>query len=205
MSVSFLVDEPTGTPLAQLLLAHGAGAPMDSPFMDLLAAALAARHVRVLRFEFPYMAERRETGRKRPPNPMLVLQSAFRDQAGRVDAPFYVGGKSMGGRVASMLAAEIGASGFVCFGYPFHPPGKPERTRIDHLQELDCRGLIVQGTRDPFGKPNEVAGYTLDPALRLHWLESGEHDFKPLKASGLTQQGLITEVAEVAAGFMRGI
>ncbi|GGE45159.1 hypothetical protein GCM10007421_19140 [Halopseudomonas oceani] len=205
MSVSFLVDEPTGAPLAQLLLAHGAGAPMDSPFMDLLAAALAARHVRVLRFEFPYMAERRETGRKRPPNPMPVLQSAFRDQAGRIDAPFYVGGKSMGGRVASMLAAEIGASGFVCFGYPFHPPGKPERTRIDHLQELGCRGLIVQGTRDPFGKPDEVAGYALDPALRLHWLQSGEHDFKPLKASGLSQQGLITEAAEVAAGFMRGI
>ncbi|MEL0169522.1 MAG: alpha/beta fold hydrolase [Pseudomonadaceae bacterium] len=205
MTVSFLVDEPAAQPVAQLLLAHGAGAPMDSPFMNLLAAALAAHGVRVLRFEFPYMAERRETGRKRPPNPMPVLEAAFREQAARLDGPFLVGGKSMGGRVASMLAADLGAAGFICFGYPFHPPGKPERTRTDHLQQLQCRGLIVQGTRDPFGKPEEVATYGLDQALALHWLESGEHDFKPLKASGLTQEGLIDEAAIAAAAFVRAL
>ncbi|WP_341706879.1 alpha/beta fold hydrolase [Halopseudomonas sp.] len=204
MTVSFLVDEPAVVPVAQLLLAHGAGAPMDSPFMDQLAAALAARGVRVLRFEFPYMAERRATGRKRPPNPMPALEAAFREHAAQVKGPYFVGGKSMGGRVASMLAAEIGAEGFVCFGYPFHPPGKPERTRTEHLQQLQCRGMIVQGTRDPFGKPGEVAEYDLDQRLRLHWLESGEHDFKPLKSSGLTQQGLIEEAASVAATFMQG-
>lgn len=202
MTVSFLVDEPAAQPVAQLLLAHGAGAPMDSPFMNQLAAALAVQGVRVLRFEFPYMAERRETGRKRPPNPMPVLEAAFREQAARLDGPFFVGGKSMGGRVASMLAADLGAQGFVCFGYPFHPPGKPERTRTEHLQQLQCRGLIVQGARDPFGKPGEVATYGLDQALQLYWLESGEHDFKPLKSSGLTQEGLIDEAAIAAAAFV---
>lgn len=204
MTVSFLVDEPQTAPVAQLLLAHGAGAPMDSLFMNQLAAALAVRGVRVLRFEFPYMAERRSIGRKRPPNPMPVLESAFREHAGQVNGPFFVGGKSMGGRVASMMAADLGAQGFVCFGYPFHPPGRPERTRTEHLQQLECRGMIVQGTRDPFGKPDEVAGYGLDQALRLMWLESGEHDFKPLKASGQDQQGLIEQAAEAAVAFMQG-
>lgn len=204
MTVSFLVDDPVAAPVAQLLLAHGAGAPMDSPFMNLLAAALAERGVRVLRFEFPYMAERRTTGRKRPPNPMPALEATFREQIAQVDGPCFVGGKSMGGRVASMLAADLGAQGFVCFGYPFHPPGKPERTRTEHLQQLRCRGLIVQGTRDPFGKPDEVAGYDLDQALQVRWLESGEHDFKPLKSTGLTQQGLIEVAAEAAAAFMQG-
>tara|TARA_R110000764_G_scaffold44215_2_gene99587 strand:- start:931 stop:1344 length:414 start_codon:yes stop_codon:yes gene_type:complete len=134
---------------------------------------------------------------------MPVLQDHLRELCRELDQPFFVGGKSMGGRVASMLAAELGARGFICFGYPFHPPGKPEKTRTAHLQQLSCPGLIVQGTRDPFGKPEEVAGYALDARLDVHWLDSGEHDFKPLKASGRTQQTLISEAAEVAAGFCR--
>lgn len=199
---SVLTDQPADEPVATLLLAHGAGAPMDSPFMEQLAAALSARGVKVVRFEFPYMAARREDGRKRPPNPMPVLEQCMRELAAEMSGPSFLGGKSMGARVASQLAAEVGAAGFICFGYPFHPPGKPERTRIEHLQQIACPGLIVQGTRDPFGKPEEVAGYPLDPALQLHWLESGEHDFRPLKASGRTQQMLIEEAADVAAEFM---
>ena len=126
----------------------------------------------------------------------------MREQAAGVSGRLFLGGKSMGARVASQLAAEVGAAGFVCFGYPFHPPGKPERTRIEHLQQIGCPGLIVQGTRDPFGKPDEVAAYPLDPALQMHWLESGEHDFRPLKSSGRTQQMLIEEAAGAAAEFM---
>ncbi|MEO1829579.1 MAG: alpha/beta family hydrolase [Pseudomonas sp.] len=199
---SVLTDQPAGEPRATLLLAHGAGAPMDSPFMTQLAAALSAQGVKVVRFEFPYMAARRDDGRKRPPNPMPMLEQCMREQAAGVSGRLFLGGKSMGARVASQLAAEVGAAGFVCFGYPFHPPGKPERTRIEHLQQIGCPGLIVQGTRDPFGKPDEVAAYPLDPALQLHWLDSGEHDFRPLKASGRTQQALIEEAAGVAAAFM---
>lgn len=204
MSNSVLFDEPEGAPLATLLLAHGAGAPMDSPFMQQLAAQLAVRGVRVLRFEFPYMAARRVDGRKRPPNPMPVLQTHLRELCATIGAPLFVAGKSMGGRVASMLAGELGAQGFVCFGYPFHPAGKPDETRIAHLLELGCSGLIVQGTRDPFGKPQEVATYAMDASLQLHWLDSGDHDFKPLKASGRTQQQLIAEAAERTAVFIGG-
>lgn len=199
---SVLTDQPAGEPRATLLLAHGAGAPMDSPFMTQLAAALSTRGIKVVRFEFPYMAARREDGRKRPPNPMPVLEQCMRELAAEISGPLFLGGKSMGARVASQLAAEVGAAGFICFGYPFHPPGKPERTRIEHLQQITCPGLIVQGTRDPFGKPEEVAAYPLDPSLQVHWLESGEHDFRPLKSSGLTQQALIEEAAAVAAAFM---
>lgn len=199
---SVLTDQPAGEPRATLLLAHGAGAPMDSPFMTQLAAALSARGIKVVRFEFPYMAARRDDGRKRPPNPMPMLEQCMREQAVGVSGRLFLGGKSMGARVASQLAAEVGAAGFICFGYPFHPPGKPERTRIEHLQQIGCPGLIVQGTRDPFGKPDEVAAYPLDPALQVHWLESGEHDFRPLKASGRTQQMLIEEAAGAAAEFM---
>ncbi|MEH6566987.1 MAG: alpha/beta fold hydrolase [Halopseudomonas sp.] len=203
MSNRLLTDEPAVPVVANLLLAHGAGAPMDSPFMNLLAEQLAARGLRVLRFEFPYMAARREDGRKRPPNPMPVLQQHLRELSAEVSEPLFLAGKSMGGRVASMLAGELAVRGFVCFGYPFHPPGRPEKTRIAHLQQLNCPGLVVQGSRDPFGKPQEVGAYPLDPSLKLHWLEGGEHDYKPLKASGRTQPQLIAEAAEVAAGFCR--
>ena len=201
---SVLTDQPAGEPRATLLLAHGAGAPMDSPFMTQLAAALSTRGIKVVRFEFPYMAARREDGRKRPPNPMPVLEQCMRELAAEISGPLFLGGKSMGARVASQLAAEVGAAGFICFGYPFHPPGKPERTRIEHLQQITCPGLIVQGTRDPFGKPEEVAGYGLPGNVRVHWLASGDHDFKPLKRSGLIQADLIEESAVAAAGLIQG-
>ena len=202
MDVPELLTDGPADARHTLVLAHGAGAPMDSPFMAVFAASLAARGLRVVRIEFPYMAARREDGRKRPPNPMPVLEQCMGELAAEISGPLFLGGKSMGARVASQLAAEVGAAGFICFGYPFHPPGKPERTRIEHLQQIGCPGLIVQGTRDPFGKPEEVAGYPLDPALQLHWLDSGEHDFRPLKASGRTQQVLIEEAADVAAAFI---
>ena len=195
-------------PVATLLLAHGAGAPMDSPFMESLAAALADRGIQVVRFEFPYMQRRREEQRKFPPNRAPQLLEAFARQVASVERsglPLWVGGKSMGGRMASMLAAE-GASeidGVVAFGYPFHPPGKPENTRTEHLASLAVPMLICQGGRDPFGKPEEVKGYSLDEGIRVQWLEGGDHDFKPLKRSGRTQQQLIEEAASRVLAFMQ--
>ncbi|MAX54774.1 MAG: alpha/beta hydrolase [Alcanivoracaceae bacterium] len=195
-------------PVATLLLAHGAGAPMDSPFMESLAAALADRGIQVVRFEFPYMQRRREEQRKFPPNRAPQLLEAFARQVASVERsglPLWVGGKSMGGRMASMLAAE-GASeidGVVAFGYPFHPPGKPENTRTEHLASLAVPMLICQGERDPFGKPEEVKGYSLDEGIRVQWLEGGDHDFKPLKRSGRTQQQLIEEAASRVLAFMQ--
>lgn len=194
-------DPPTAKLEATLLLAHGAGAPMDSPFMNQLALALSACGVRVARFEFPYMSARRAEGGKRPPDPMPRLLDAYRGVVASVDGPVIVSGKSMGGRVASMLADELGARAAVCFGYPFHPPGKPEKRRTEHLLEIITPTLIVQGTRDPFGKPAEVASYGLSRNVEMQWLESGDHDFKPLKASGLDQAGLIRQAARAAVRF----
>src|SRR5690554_5331116 len=204
MTPSFLETSPVGPDAATLLLAHGAGAPMDSDYLDLLAAALAAQGIKVLRFEFPYMAARRESGGKRPPNPMPVLQDSFRLHYQALSGPLFIGGKSMGGRVASLLADELGAAGLICFGYPFHPPGKPDKPRTAHLVQLRTPALILQGTRDPFGKPEEVAGYELSGQIQLSWLESGDHDFKPLKSSGLDQQQLIEQAARHTHEFLRG-
>ena len=183
---------PKSAPLT-VALAHGAGAPMDSPFMEAFANGLAARGLRAARFEFPYMAQRREDGKKRPPNPARVLLETWREVIGEIGpGNLVIGGKSMGGRMASMVAAELESEGtpvrgVVCLGYPFHPPGKPEKLRTEHLEKLKTKTLICQGTRDPFGTDAEVPGYPLSKAIRLMWLADGDHGFKPRKASGRTE------------------
>jgi predicted alpha/beta-hydrolase family hydrolase len=101
-------------------------------------------------------------------------------------APLVVGGKSMGGRVASMVSDQLLAAGkivgLLCLGYPFHPPGRPEQLRTAHLEALRTPALICQGTRDPFGTREEVAGYALSEQIELFWVEDGDHDLKPRKA-----------------------
>ncbi len=185
-------------------LAHGAGAPMDSPFMNAVAEGLAARGFRVARFEFPYMTERRAGGRRRAPNPARVLEQCWRRvvEALGGGAGVVVGGKSLGGRIASMIADEVGARGLVCLGYPFHPPGRPDTLRTAHLERLTTPTLIVQGTRDPFGTPDEVAGYPLSRAIELAWLDDGDHSFKPRKSSGRTLEQNLERAIVVVAGFV---
>lgn len=200
---AFLIDQPRGEVLATLLLAHGAGAPMDSDFMNALSEALASEGIRVLRFEFPYMTERRSNGRKRPPDRAPVLLSAF--AAALADAggeQLFIGGKSMGGRMATQLATETHCRGVVCFGYPFHPPGKVEKTRLDHLGDMLAPALICQGERDPFGTRDEVSGYALPAAIQLEWLADGNHDLAPRKRSGLTQHDNIVRAARACREFM---
>ena len=200
----FLDDGPPDAS-ATVLLAHGAGAPMDSAAMSALAAALAAVGLRVLRFEFGYMAARR-TGQRRPPPRAETLIPEYREAVeaarsmARPGSRLVIGGKSMGGRVASMLADDLHArglvSGLLCAGYPFHPPAQPAKTRTAHLASLRTPALIVQGTRDPFGTPDEVAGYALSPAIELLWLPDGDHDLKPRKAvSGFTAAGHLATLA----------
>jgi uncharacterized protein len=202
----FLFDGPADAKVT-VLLAHGAGAPMDSAAMTAAAKALSAEGLRVARFEFGYMAVRRTGGRRPPPKAETVMP----EYAAAIDAlgakgTLIIGGKSMGGRVASMIADEKHAkgkiAGLVCLGYPFHPMGKPTQLRTAHLAGMTCPALIVQGTRDIMGTREEVAGYTLSPAIEILWLEDGDHDLKPRKAvSGFSAADHMTTMAAAVKAF----
>ncbi|WP_168380901.1 alpha/beta family hydrolase [Modicisalibacter radicis] len=190
----------------RLLLAHGAGAGQDAAFMLRLRRALADEGVQTLALEFAYMQRMREERRRRPPPRVERLVEELRRwrEAVTVEGlkPAWLGGKSLGGRVASLLAAEAGAPGLILCSYPFHPPGKPERTRLAHWPALRCPTLVLQGTRDPFGSQDEVAGYTLPSSAGVHFLADGEHDWRPRRVSGRSQQELIDEAAVVTARHM---
>ena len=189
-----------------LILAHGAGAPMDSPWMESFAGLLADRGIRVARFEFAYMAARR-TGTRRPAPRAESVLDEYRAAVARVsaetDAVPAIGGKSFGGRVASLIVDELHAAGrigaLVCLGYPFHPMGKPEQLRTAHLAELATPTLICQGERDIMGSRDEVAGYELSPAIDFSWAPDGDHDLKPRKASGLTLADNLTAAADAVS------
>lgn len=208
MAAGLLVDGPEDA-TATLVLAHGAGAPMDSASMTAAAKALAAEGVRVVRFEFGYMAARRDGVRKPPPRAENVVPEylAALDALGPVRGALFIGGKSMGGRVASMVAdglfAEGRIAGLVCLGYPFHPPGKPEQLRTAHLEGLRTPALIVQGTRDEFGTREEVETYRLAPGIEFLWLEDGDHDLKPRKSvSGFSAADHLRTMAETVRAWM---
>ncbi len=206
-----LIEGPANAP-ATLVLAHGAGAPMDSPFMAALAAGLADQGWRVLRFDFPYMARQRLTGRKSAPDALPKLLACFREAvalaAAAAASPLFIGGKSLGGRVASLLVDELapaGVRGCLCLGYPFHPPGRPHQLRTDHLATLATPTLILQGERDPFGRREEVDTDALSPRLRVEWLPAGDHSFKPTRASGRTEADNWALAVERADRFCRGV
>lgn len=205
----------TGPDSPCLLLAHGAGAPMDSAFMAEMADLLAERNVGVIRFEFPYMQQRRHGGKKRPPDRQPVLLGHWRKVVERLSSDtscpiqhLFIGGKSMGGRMASLLVDELVTEGLpvkgcICLGYPFHPPSKPEKTRTEHLKEIASPVLILQGTRDALGKQEEVDGYDLSEAISLCWLDDGDHDLKPRVRSGFTQQQHLNRAADVIVEFIK--
>jgi predicted alpha/beta-hydrolase family hydrolase len=221
MPIAIRWDEPPGreieaaTRAPTVVLTHGAGGPMDEPVLDTIARALAVGGLRVARFEFPYMAARRAAGRRRPPDRQPVLLDTWRAvvaELGRDSPPGHpagadlvIGGKSMGGRMASLVADELGARGLVCLGYPFHPPGKPTQLRTAHLAALRTPALIVQGTRDPFGGPDEVAGYALAPSIRVAWIEDGDHGFAPRRGSGRTRAQNLAMAVDAVSEFVRGL
>ncbi|MHB0776325.1 alpha/beta family hydrolase [Halomonas sp. WWR20] len=196
-----------GAHAGRLLMAHGAGAGQHSAFMQNFCESLAQEGVQTLAFEFRYMQRMQRESRRFPPPKIdrLVEETAqWRDIVMHPAFPdVYMGGKSMGGRAASLLAARDGAQGLVLCGYPFHPPGKPDATRLSHWPLLQCPTLVMQGTRDPFGNRQEVAGYDLPRSVTVHFLEDGDHDWKPRKSAGLTQEALIKEAAVGVAAWMR--
>jgi predicted alpha/beta-hydrolase family hydrolase len=202
VTFDLLVDGPSDAAMT-IALAHGAGAAMDMPFMAFFATQLADRGFRVVRFEFPYMAEYRKTGKGKPPDREPVLRETWLrvvEQVGRKG--LVIGGKSMGGRIASLIADEAGVAGLVCLGYPFHPVGKSEQLRVKHLQSIKTRTLILQGERDPFGNREEVAKYKLSRAVTIKWLVDGDHSFKPRKSSGRTEQQTWEEAVERIVAFV---
>lgn len=188
----FLFDGPPDAPVT-VLLAHGAGAPMDSASLNMVTKAFADAGLRVARFEFEYMASRRNLPTRKPPPRAEKLKSEYIAAIDALGAAgtLIIGGKSMGGRVASMVADPLYVSGrisgLLCIGYPFHPIGKSDQLRTAHLADMQTPTLIVQGTRDPFGTREEVAGYELSRSIEIFWLEDGDHDLRPRKAvSGFT-------------------
>lgn len=203
--MDFLYDGPSDA-RATMLLAHGAGAAMDSSGMTALAEVIASEGLRVARFEFGYMAARRNGNRKPPPKAELLIP----EYAAAVEAlgadRLIIGGKSMGGRVASMVADELYGqgkiSGLLCLGYPFHPPNKPDKLRTAHLVAIRTPTLICQGTRDPFGTRDEVETYDLAETIEFLWLEDGDHDLKPRKTiSGFSAADHLRTTAKAVAAF----
>lgn len=197
---------------ATILFAHGAGAPMDSPAMTSIADALAEQGLRVVRFEFSFMASRRTEGTRKPPPRAERLNSEYLAaiEALQVKGPLIIGGKSMGGRVASMVADELfeadRIAGLLCVSYPFHPIGKPEKLRTEHLQNLRTPTLICQGTRDQFGSRDEVSDYSLSSAIQMHWFEDGDHDLRPRKRlSGFTHADHIASMGAAVSVWLEGI
>ena len=195
-----------------ILLAHGAGAAMDTPWMTAVAEGLAASGFRVARFEFSYMAARRVGGSKRPPGKAekYIPEYIAAIEALPGDGPVVIGGKSMGGRVASLCAQALfdagRIQGLLCLGFPFHAPNKPEKTRIEQFATMTCPTLICQGTRDPFGTQEEVAEYALAPDVTLRWLADGDHDMKPRKrVTGLGLQDHLNTVVDHIAAWSRQI
>lgn len=198
----------------RIIIAHGAGAGITFSFLEAIATLIGERGIAVTRFEFAYMAARRDGGPKRPPPKAELLLSEYVAMVQSVAArapstqKIYIGGKSLGGRVASMIAYEQFRSGqiagLVCLGYPFHAPGQPLKLRTAHLEATTCPTLIVQGTRDPFGRRDEVEALNLSPAVHLHWIGDGDHDFGPRGASGFTRKGNFADAADAVEAFIKG-
>jgi predicted alpha/beta-hydrolase family hydrolase len=192
-----------------VLLAHGAGADMNAATLTTVADALAAAKVPSLRFNFPY----KSAGRRSPDRPP-VLEAAVRDAAAELSRAAKVpperivyGGRSMGGRIGSMVAADDGALGLVLLGYPLHPPGKATQLRVDHFPRLRMPVLFVSGTRDAFGTPDELRreAKKIRGPVSFHWIETGDHGFKPLKSSGLTVNGVLADAASAVVAFVTGL
>ena len=190
-----------------LVLTHGAGGAMDTKFMNTIASGVGARGIRVVRFEFPYMAARRTGQKKGAPDREPVLLESWRSVIEELGggSSVVIGGKSLGGRIASMVADAAGVRGLICLGYPFHPPGQPLKVRTKHLATLRTPTLILQGERDHFGNREDVARYELAPGIRIEWMTDGDHSLKPRVSSGATEQGNLDRAIEVASAFIGGL
>tara|TARA_B000000565_G_scaffold159795_1_gene120849 strand:- start:169 stop:645 length:477 start_codon:yes stop_codon:yes gene_type:complete len=150
-------------------------------------------------------------GKRRPPDAMKKLLAAWEEVIHQVfrdlnsTQRLAIGGKSMGGRIASMSTHLVGVNALICLGYPFHPPGKPEKLRTEHLSDIKVPTLIVQGERDTFGRKEEVLAMKIPRRFKKKWLSDGDHSFKPRKASGLTVDDNLSEAVNSVACFLKAL
>ena len=203
-AVAYEADSPSG---AALILGHGAGAGQQSPFMVHFASALATLGIDTITFNFPYTEQKRRVPDKRP-----VLESCYsaviaaaRREVQSAGRALFIGGKSMGGRIATHVAAADPAcplAGLVLLGYPLHPPGRPTERRDAHLPAIRRPMLIVQGSRDAFGAPQELEPIlsALTPPATLHVVNGGDHSFKISK--GASQEAVFAEVQKTIADWI---
>ncbi|EGR3414267.1 alpha/beta fold hydrolase [Vibrio parahaemolyticus] len=199
-----IVEGPENGPL--FVFAHGAGAGMEHDFMTAVAKGLVEQGIRVVRFNFPYMVKRSEDGKKRPPDRAPKLLEAYSEVIAHfASSPVVIGGKSMGGRMASLLAEHELVAGIACLGFPFHPPGKPEKFKGDHLASIDKPTLILQGERDTFGKREEFDEFVFSQQVKVSFLPDGDHSFKPRKSSGHTEAGNIALAVEQLSAFINEV
>lgn len=207
-AVSALWERPPGA-TAVLVLAHGAGAGMRHAFIEALAAALLERGIACLRYQFPYMEAGRR-GPDRPPTLVATVAAAVDMAAGLAsDLPLFAGGKSLGGRMTSLAAAQgeiSAAQGLVYVGFPLHAPGKPSSDRATHLSQIDRPMLFLQGTRDKLAEMDliEPLCRSLGERATLHVVDGADHSFHVLKRSGRTDEQILQELAEVAAAWAQG-
>ncbi|SNY91895.1 hypothetical protein SAMN04515647_2138 [Cohaesibacter sp. ES.047] len=214
----FLITEPEGEARAVMLLAHGSGGPMDSPFMERIANLLTEKGIVVARFEFSYMARRRVDGKRRPSGRaerwthhyFRAVEELTEGERWNPDwdaLPLVIGGKSMGGRIAAMLADDedlnLAVKAVVVFGYPFHPIGKsePDQWRLEPLEKSLLPILICQGERDDFGWWDEVDALELPPQVTLEWITDGSHDLGPSGKSEATLKSNLDHASALAADF----
>lgn len=212
-ATSALVHQGQGPPVgASLILAHGAGAGQRSQFMAESAAALADRGLDVVTFNFPYTEQGRRIPDRRPilEACYLAVIDAVRLELASARQALFIGGKSMGGRIATQVAAADRAlpiAGLVLLGYPLHPPGRPDQRRDAHLPGLGRPALIVQGSRDIFGRPDEFASVVaaMEPAPTLHVIEGGDHSFKVARAGRAGQAAVLDGIQRTVVDWVAAI
>jgi len=205
--MKIIYNGPEDGPL--FVFAHGAGAPADSDFMETITAGLVLRGIRVARFNFAYMQQRIENGTRRPPERAEKLITQYAELITGIDQAVVIGGKSMGGRIASLLATQCAfhnitnVKGIICLGFPFHPVGKPEKLRTLHFPLIQQDTLIIQGERDRLGSRDEVQSYGLPEEIQWLWLEDGDHDLKPRIKSGFSYQAHLEKALDNMALFIK--
>jgi len=208
------IENKVGKPIAQIIFAHGAGADMYHEFMEQVSVLLNKANINVLRFNFTYMDKRIAVGKRYPPDRMPKLIDCYKRviadfsaiDSGQTKLPLFIGGKSMGSRVAATIAAgddiAMLIQGVFCIGYPFHPSKNPEKLRLEPLQNTQKPVLIIQGDRDTLGSQVEIKQYEVSPLCQTIFLPDGDHSLKPRVKSGYTHQQHIETAVNAIVAFI---